>query len=1431
MNPAETQKQRETRANPTTRKLRRWFAPILSAVSAVAVLAAGSARADSYTWNGAVDNLWTNSSNWSGGPIGGVPAAADTVTFNNGTGATALDLSGGGNALNVLFDTAAAAAYTIGSSALQTLTLNDGGMIQMNNSVTRDQNINASIVLGTAASGSYGITNAAAARSLFFRAGVSGGTGGDAGAKTLTIGGIKLVEVDGNITDGGALSLSVAKYGAGTLFLNAMNSFSGGLTLYAGILGVDTPAALGTGPFTIGAGATFNNATGLSISNINNNVQNWNGNFTFTGSGSLDMGTGPVTMGSSLTVTASRNILQADGPVSGGAFSLTKAGNGTLAFSGTNAYSGGSIVNAGNLSWLRTASLPSSGTASVPLAAGYLATMGFGVSGSGAFTATDLNNLFAGTFVGDVANVSLRPLALIGIDTTFGDFTYSPSFSASAYGLNKIGANTLTVSGAIPVQSVVASGGTLIIDGTVTITNSSGVFAVGSGSGSLATVTLTPNAAVTFLNGTAFGIEIGGLVNVGTGNLGNAGAGTLNLEGGTLTLGPAVGGLWMNPFSASGGVSTFNLDSGVLNTGCTIQDGGGNKSVVNLNGAVIRATADTVLLGNPGNYALGKFYVRNGGEIIDSQGFNVTIGSAQLHTTNPSDNPIDGGLTKVGSGSLTLLANNTYTGPTTISNGVLRLGGHILGGGAVNVIAPAALSVVGASGQDDIIGPVSLTEGNAGIYLTNSVADMLSLSGGLTLSNGNFLAFALGTAQNRINLNGSAFSQSGKTTIYLSALGGFGLGTYNIIVSAASISASDFVLGTTNLMGIYDLALTNPDSMTLAVVVTSHIDVPPVAFWDNRFGTQWTVATNWDNDASSGVPLTALPSTPTAVYFGAAGATDFNTVLGANFSIASLTFNTPNNVTIGGANTLTLFGDITVNSGAGSNTLNASAVNLALSQTWTVTDWGNTLWVNSAVGGSASLTVSGGGTLALAGANTFTGTALNNGAMLEIAPPGSLTGAASFKTSLGGTTTIHGLVRLTNAAGEFVVGAGTAGTSTLIVKPGGQLDVLGGSIFIGGKDSGAGDTGTGYVNIEGGAVNIGASVSTPFYLNPYAAADSTLNLDGGVLTTAVPILDGGGNRAVFNLNGGVLRAGGNTVLLGNPGNYGLGTYNVRNGGEIVDTQGYDATIGAAQRHSNISGDNEIDGGLTKLGTGSLTLLAASTYNGGTIVSAGTLLVNNTTGSGTGEGSVVVQTNATLGGSGSIGGAVTVESGGTLAPGPSAIGTLTINSNLTLAGNLFIRINKSASASNSWVTVSGTLTNAGNGTVTVANLGMVGLKAGDSFQLFSQPLLNGQALTITPAPGSGLAWSNNLALNGSIAVVSTAVEVPVLSSIVTFSGSSCSLSFSGASGQGYTVLMSTNVALPMADWTPLTSGVFGASPVNFTDTGATNAQRFYRIASY
>src|SRR5262249_7269814 len=70
---------------------------------------------------------------------------------------------------------------------------------------------------------------------------------------------------------------------------------------------------------------------------------------------------------------------------------------------------------------------------------------------------------------------------------------------------------------------------------------------------------------------------------------------------------------------------------------------------------------------------------------------------------------------------------------------------------------------------------------------------------------------------------------------------------------------------------------------------------------------------------------------------------------------------------------------------------------------------------------------------------------------------------------------------------------------------------------------------------------------------------------------------------------------------------------------------------------------------------------ANNYSGGTTVTAGSLLVNNSSGSGTGTGAVTVQNGATLGGEGRINGALTVQNGGILTPGngttPTAIFTL------------------------------------------------------------------------------------------------------------------------------------------------------------------------------
>lgn len=99
------------------------------------------------------------------------------------------------------------------------------------------------------------------------------------------------------------------------------------------------------------------------------------------------------------------------------------------------------------------------------------------------------------------------------------------------------------------------------------------------------------------------------------------------------------------------------------------------------------------------------------------------------------------------------------------------------------------------------------------------------------------------------------------------------------------------------------------------------------------------------------------------------------------------------------------------------------------------------------------------------------------------------------------------------------------------------------------------------------------------------------------------------------------------------------------------------------------GTGDGTGALTKIGSGTLTLSGANLYTAGTTVSAGTLVISNATGSGTGTGSVQVSAG-TLGGKGTIAGMVTVGTGSGagafLAPasGTKQQAVLTIQSTLT-----------------------------------------------------------------------------------------------------------------------------------------------------------------------
>ena len=91
--------------------------------------------------------------------------------------------------------------------------------------------------------------------------------------------------------------------------------------------------------------------------------------------------------------------------------------------------------------------------------------------------------------------------------------------------------------------------------------------------------------------------------------------------------------------------------------------------------------------------------------------------------------------------------------------------------------------------------------------------------------------------------------------------------------------------------------------------------------------------------------------------------------------------------------------------------------------------------------------------------------------------------------------------------------------------------------------------------------------------------------------------------------------------------------------------------------------------LQKLGTGVVTLNGANTYQGGTSVLSGSLMVDNSIGSGTGTGAVTVSNlGSVLGGNGTISGPTTLSGGAILSPGDpkyGGTGNLNFNSDLTL----------------------------------------------------------------------------------------------------------------------------------------------------------------------
>jgi len=333
---------------------------------------------------------------------------------------------------------------------------------------------------------------------------------------------------------------------------------------------------------------------------------------------------------------------------------------------------------------------------------------------------------------------------------------------------------------------------------------------------------------------------------------------------------------------------------------------------------------------------------------------------------------------------------------------------------------------------------------------------------------------------------------------------------------------------------------------------------------------------------------------------------------------------------------------------------------------------------------------------------------------------------------------------------------------------------------------GDGNWDTGTLNwkslVSGGTTRYLENYLTAFDDSATGSSPITVTLTGdhspGVLTnnsTKNYILAGG-----FSIiNGSLVKNGTGTLILDNGGANNFSSIRINNGTVQVGNSDANGSLGAGNVTNNgtlafnrtdlfnlgnlVSGS----GSVVQNGSGTLALSAADTYAGSTMVNAGTLalvgsgsinasaLISVASGAtldvtGRNDQTLTLGSGETLKGSGSLQGQLNALPGSIVNPG-DLIGTLRVQGNIILNGALLMELNRTnGQTGDQLVSALGNITAAG--ILTVTNLGPT-LQAGDVFPLFNQPV-SGFTTVNLPDAGSN-AWANNLANNGTLAVVATA----------------------------------------------------------------------------
>ncbi len=521
---------------------------------------------------------------------------------------------------------------------------------------------------------------------------------------------------------------------------------------------------------------------------------------------------------------------------------------------------------------------------------------------------------------------------------------------------------------------------------------------------------------------------------------GTVGANVVNQTGGSITFysnaGVTVGGtgdLDLQRAGAAASNNTYHLSGGTLTVPKVISTATTGSRTFNFNGGTLKATSTNATYFNLGAGA-ARANVRNGGAIIHSNGADIGIPQALLHSNIVDDLAIDGGLTKQGAGTLTISATNTYTGPTLVTSGTLSLGAT----GDINTSSSLTINGSGAKfTQSTLSGftpPVTLTQGT---YESNGVIKSLTVASDVN----NTINPGAGTAYSMLVENAVTFA--GAATINLRANGGFmdrfidvnssssmvlttpGDGATNgqIVLNVSNIGTwsggtdyplikygtfsgtlDDFVLGTvTGLSPRQTASLVNTGSAIALRISGDSLR------WTGAYNSQWTITPldpnfNWILPSSS---TNADFITGDVVLFDD-NASNFAVSIDANVTPGSTVFDNTTLYTISSSGSFGIAGGALVKNNTGTvviknnntftgiTTINAGTLQLgdgttdgSIALSSQITNNSNLVFmtagsqtVSNPIVGTGNVTMSGSGALILANANGYTGnTTLNSGTL------------------------------------------------------------------------------------------------------------------------------------------------------------------------------------------------------------------------------------------------------------------------------------------------------------------------------------------------------------------------------------------------------------------------------------------------------------------